>query len=282
MPTMNTKKTIRTLLFLAVLLLFSVVYKNSPLAPNPDQNVQGAQTESGIKESVMRVIDGDTLELSTKERVRLIGINAPENSQPFSEQSQKRLEELTLGKEVIVKTDITGKDVYGRTLAYLYNGTIFINHEMIKSGLAVTDTVPPNILFADEFITAQAEAKKNCAGIWEGLCNPGESSCVQIGEINKDGKNKNDEWVELVNTCQSKQNMEGYLLKDSSASNSYVFGKTVLNPKVTLRLHTGCGVNSSSDAYWKCPEQSNFVWNNSSDRAYLYDDKGTLISEVGY
>lgn len=279
---MNTKKTIRTLLFLAVLLLFSVVYKNSPIAPQTSQSVQGAQTETNSNQVVERVIDGDTVELADKQKIRLIGINAPERSQPFFDESKKKLEELVLGKEITIKTDVTTTDTYGRTLGYLYIGDLFVNYEMIKSGVAVTETIQPNSSHADEFIATQSEARKNCVGIWAGLCSPGESSCVQIGTINKDGASKNDEWVEIVNTCASEQLLEGYLIKDSSASNAYTFGKTAIKSKGKLKVHSGCGVNSLTDVYWKCPEQQSYVWNNSSDRAYLYDSRGTLVSEVGY
>lgn len=279
---MNTKKTIRTLLFLAVLLLFSVVYKNSPMFPSVTQSVQGVQTEIVSNQVAERVIDGDTIEMSDKQKVRLIGINAPERNQPFYEESKKKLEDLVLGKEIIIKADVATTDTYGRILAYVYIGDVFVNYEMIKSGVAVTETIQPNSSHSDEFVAVQVEARKNCAGIWAGLCNPGESSCVQIGTINKDGAHKNDEWIELVNTCASEQVLEGYLVKDSSASNSYTFGKTVLKSRAKLKLHTGCGVDSATDAYWKCPEQHSYVWNNSSDRAYLYDPNGTLVSEVGY
>lgn len=270
-------------LALSIVLLVSLLFNNSPFAPEA-KSVQGVQTEISPADSlrVTRVIDGDTVELSNGDKVRLIGINTPEKDQPFFRQAQEVLEKLVLEKEVRVETDVSKTDTYGRTLGYLYIGDSFVNQQMIESGYAVVSTVPPNVLHVDALIASADKAKKNCSGMWEGLCNPTTSSCVQISEINKDGKEKNDEWIELINTCGNSQSISGYLIKDSSASNSYLFDTASISAKASLRLFSGCGVNTQRNYYWKCPEAHNFIWNNDTDRAYLFDNSGKLISEMGY
>ncbi len=270
-------------LSLSIVLLAGLLFNNSPLAPQTT-SVKGIETEVTPSDILLvsRVIDGDTVELSNGEKVRLIGINTPEKDQPYYAEARKKLEELILKKEIRVETDVVGKDMYGRTLGYLYTGDSFINQKMIESGYALLDTVPPNVKHVDNLATAQDKAKKDCTGIWEGLCNPTASSCVQISEINKDGKQKNNEWIELINTCKTSQDISGYLIKDTSASNSYEFNTASMSAMATLRVFSGCGVDTRTSFYWKCPEQQNFIWNNDTDRAYLFDNNGKMISEMGY
>lgn len=246
--------------------------------------VRGAETNSA---KVKSVIDGDTFELTTGERVRLIGINSPESGQPDYEKAKKSLEDLVLGKYLDMQFDVTKNDQYGRLLAYVYAGDMFVNMEQIKNGFAVVETIPPNVKYTEEFVGAQQKARSKCQGIWEGLCNQTDTSCVQIASINADPKGddntvKNSEWVELVNTCSMPKNLSGYLIKDSSASNSYTFKNETLPPKGKLKLHSGCSLDSATDVYWQCPEKKNMIWNNTTDHAFLYDNNGKLVSDISY
>lgn len=91
--------------------------------------------------TVTRVVDGDTLQLSNGEKVRLIGIDCEENEYDPSEaayldrgkkwergpDSLKRAKasaeftrKLVQGKQVRLEYDVQRKDKYGRTLAYLF------------------------------------------------------------------------------------------------------------------------------------------------------------------
>lgn len=248
-------------------------------------DVKGVSTEGDTV--VKTVIDGDTLVLSNDERVRLIGLNAPEDGQPYYEESKKALEDLVIGKPISIEHDVDEKDTYGRTLAYLYVGDLFVNQKLIEQGVVVIETIQPNVVHAEEFIKAQADAREKCTGIWEGLCAPGVTSCVQISKINADpvgiaAKDLNGEWIEITNTCVEPQNLDGYLLKDSSASNSYMFTSLLLKAKQKVKLHSGCGTESAKDIYWACPVRKSAIWNNKGDHAYLYDKTGKLVSEMSY
>lgn len=249
------------------------------------EEVQGVQTETGLSDQVKEVLDGDTFTLINGEKVRLIGINAPESGQPYADKAKTYLESLLATPVVKLTTDTQEQDQYGRILAYAYTAEDRdINLQMVEEGYAVVETVPPNVSKADIFTQAQELARINCRGIWEGLCSPSDSSCIQISEINQKARDndKNTEWIEFSNTCAMTQSLNGYLLKDSSASNSYTFGNIALGSKKTVKLYTGCGVDSEASLYWQCPERSNFIWNDDHDRAYLYSSEGKLISELGY
>ncbi|MBU7047759.1 MAG: thermonuclease family protein [Theionarchaea archaeon] len=82
------------------------------------------------------VIDGDTFKLETGETVRLIGIDAPELSQPGGEESREYLAHLILNKGVTLEKGYEDRDKYSRLLRFVYIDDVCINEEMIKQGYA--------------------------------------------------------------------------------------------------------------------------------------------------
>jgi len=89
--------------------------------------------------TVTRCIDGDTLQLSNGEKVRLIGVDTPESKnnaktrrdakrterdiKSITEQGKRAKEftrQLVEGKQVRLEFDVRQRDKYGRLLAYVY------------------------------------------------------------------------------------------------------------------------------------------------------------------
>jgi micrococcal nuclease len=127
---------------------------------------------------VIAVHDGDTVSVileRRQEKVRLIGIDAPEIGQrPWGEKAKEHLKALlsSSGWKVKIEFDVEKRDKYGRILAYLRTSDgKLINLLMIKSGHAMLFTFPPNIKFVNELRVAQREARERKLGIWseEGL-----------------------------------------------------------------------------------------------------------------
>jgi len=124
---------------------------------------------------VTRVIDGDTIEIETGERVRYLGIDTPETVDPrkpvqcFGTEAAKKNKELVEGKEVRLEKDITNKDKYGRLLRYVYVGDIFVNLELVKQGFATSYTYPPDVKYQKEILAAEEEAREANRGLW-GVC----------------------------------------------------------------------------------------------------------------
>lgn len=122
---------------------------------------------------VAKVIDGDTLVLKTGQHVRLIGINAPElhhpvlGEQPYGREAKEHLEKLIMGKKVRLELDVQTHDKYGRLLAYVYVGKIFVNAKMVEDGYAQVMTVPPNVKYQELFLKLQREAMEKGKGLWE-------------------------------------------------------------------------------------------------------------------
>lgn len=252
----------------------------STLAINKSENVL-----------IAKVIDGDTAVTSKGEKIRYLGINSSEKGEPFYEEALEKNKSLVLGKNVRLEFDIQNKDRYGRTLAYLFVGDSLINVELVKSGFAVSETIQPNVKYQDKILAAERQTRKSCAGIWSGLCqsssNPQASNCIKIVTINynapgNDNQNKNGEWVKIGNSCSNPISMEGWLLKDSSASNKYKFKNFSLNPSSNVVIHSGCGTDSQAELFWQCPEGKYAVWNNAGDHAFLYNDRNELISDYEY
>jgi Staphylococcal nuclease homologue len=83
-------------------------------------------------------IDGDTVDLDTGGRVRLIGIDAPEGDECGGSAATKAMRGLALNKRVVlVKGAATDKDRYGRLLRYVDVKGTDAGLALLKRGLAV-------------------------------------------------------------------------------------------------------------------------------------------------
>ena len=122
---------------------------------------------------VVHVADGDTVTLNTGQRVRLLGIDAPEMEKEghpadfLAHKAKKVLADLVQGKRVRLEYDKLRYDRYGRTLAYLFllDGTN-LSQEMVRQGLAHVYTIPPNLRFREELLAAQRVAIAAHRGVW--------------------------------------------------------------------------------------------------------------------
>ena len=122
---------------------------------------------------VQRVVDGDTVVLSTGERVRYIGIDTPELHHPrkpveaYAREAMEFNRRLVEGKKIRLEFDLDRHDKYDRLLAYVYleDGT-FVNAELVRQGYAQTLTIPPNVKYTDLFLKYQREAREGNRGLW--------------------------------------------------------------------------------------------------------------------
>ena len=115
---------------------------------------------------VENVIDGDSFNLIGGEKVRLLGIDAPEAGEPGADIAKDFLQMLILNKKIRLEKDVTDKDKYGRLLRYVYCNKLFVNKEMIRKGYVVVCFYPPDERHKEEFIKAQGEAEKFKRGLW--------------------------------------------------------------------------------------------------------------------
>ncbi len=96
---------------------------------------------------VQLVLDGDTFQLEGGERVRLLGLDAPERSAPeecYGDESFNYLSERIAGRKVRLEYDLVREDSFGRTLAWVYLGDEFMNGTLLAEGTACVLVIPPN------------------------------------------------------------------------------------------------------------------------------------------
>jgi endonuclease YncB( thermonuclease family) len=111
------------------------------------------------------IIDGDTFRLVTGEKVRLIGIDAPELSRPGGVLSREYLAHLLLGKPITLKRGYKDKDNYNRLLRFVYVNDLCINEEMIRQGYAEARYLPESPI-RDYYVQLEIQAEAARAGLW--------------------------------------------------------------------------------------------------------------------
>ena len=112
------------------------------------------------------VIDGDTIRLDTGETVRLIGIDAPELSQPGGEMSRLYLAHLILRKRITLDKGYEDRDKYNRLLRFVYIDNLCVNEEMIRQGFAEARYLSPDDPIREYYIQLEIEAETARAGLW--------------------------------------------------------------------------------------------------------------------
>ena len=238
------------------------------------------ELEQSSKETyeVSQIIDGDTIRLSNGEKVRLIGINAPEQGQPYYDAATEKVRELIGDEPVTLEKDVDDKDQYGRLLRYVYVNETFVNVEMVRQGFAISYPFSPNTKYTDKFEEAQEEARISQIGIWSPSEFSGIAAHVHADAEGDDSENLNDEYVLLENIGNSSLNITGWTVQDE-ANNFYIFSALFLESGHSITLYSGSGMDTTTKVYW---ESSKPIWNNDGDSFYLRDAEGFLVTYYCY
>ena len=122
--------------------------------------IQQAGTISDIE-----IIDGDTFRLTNGDTVRLIGIDAPELSQPGGVLSREYLAHLIVGKPITLERGPEDRDKYNRLLRFVYINDLCINEEMIRQGYAEARYLPESPI-RDYYLQLEIQAEAARAGLW--------------------------------------------------------------------------------------------------------------------
>ncbi|MEK7208583.1 MAG: thermonuclease family protein [Patescibacteria group bacterium] len=148
----------------------------SPLAPVVERSsLRGTTGGDGEKATVVRVVDGDTIEVMIEgktDRVRYLGIDAPETVDPrkpaqcFGIEASKKNKELVAGKIVRLEKDSTERDTYNRLLRYLWLDDALINEALVAEGFARAATYPPDVKYEERFAWAERAAREEKRGLW--------------------------------------------------------------------------------------------------------------------
>ncbi len=132
--------------------------------------------------NIERVVSGQSLEwVDTSkqpprlERVRLIGIDAPDwRQQPWGLEAKKGLEQM-LGKvisqqlvlkPVLLESDVETLDRFGRRLGYVWKDKVLVNEQLVKEGYVLAVPRSPNNKYDQRLARAQEYARLMGRGIW--------------------------------------------------------------------------------------------------------------------
>lgn len=124
--------------------------------------------------TVARVVDGDTIELESGERVRYLLVDTPESTggatDCFGQEAAQLNADLVLGKQVALRYDVECTDRFDRLLAYVTVGATEVNRVLVERGYACVLAIPPNGEDRrDEFEELEALARGSGRGMW-GAC----------------------------------------------------------------------------------------------------------------
>lgn len=221
--------------------------------------------------NVTKVIDGDTIEIETGQKVRLLGINSPETNEHYYAEAKEKLSNLILGRSVKLESGPEDTDQYGRLLRHVFVDGTFVNLEMIKDGYATVYIVNPDEKYYLELKKAEKDAKDNKLGLWN---TSGFSVCISITEFHYTG----EEYVKFLNSCGYPVKMEKWEIKDEG-THIYIFKAFMFNPNSILTFFTGYGSDTADKLYWN---SKSTIWNNDGDTLFLRDDKGNLVLSYSY
>lgn len=193
---------------------------------------------------IMRVLDGDTVELENGEKVRLLGINTPEKKTFFANESMSFTNQI-LNKTVLVES--VEKDKYGRNLGYVFYKDELFNEEILRGGFAHI-FIYTDDKYSDRLRKAEEEARQNEIGIWK---KSPKFGCISIIEFKYlDIKESDNETLRLRNDCETMN----VLIKDDA---THMYKEALKNGIFEM--------------------QTQNIWNDDGDTLFIWDEKGLLM-----
>ncbi len=135
----------------------------------PPPGSQPEPSPSTVEALVVRVIDGDTIEVNIGGRlhkVRYIGIDTPELGQLGGYEAKSVNAELVAGKVVELEKDVSETDRYGRLLRYVWVEGNMVNATLVAMGYAQVATYPPDVKYQQDFLELQRQAQEAGLGLW--------------------------------------------------------------------------------------------------------------------
>lgn len=136
----------------------------------------GRDLEAGEKARVVRVIDGDTVELDSGLRVHLVSLEAPRD-RTWGAKARQALERLTLQRAVQLRYGgrkrMPGSKRHPAesALAHLYARSeggrwVWVQEAMLREGMARVHTHKDNLARIPQLLRLEAQARKRKEGLW--------------------------------------------------------------------------------------------------------------------
>lgn len=255
------------------------------LPPGAEQQVaQVAQVKSGNEVDV--TIDG---EFNT---VRLLGVQAPDPNNYFSNVARSKSYELMVGKELILVKDVYASDPEGYLPRFVVADGVFVNYDLLREGLARVDEQGSVTSCNELFQTVSEAARSANLGLWEfeptATPTPTESAessqtggitVVDIVRSTAGGGTAPAEYVEIRNDSPEPVQMQFWRLLDTKY-NIYSFPQFEMQPGQTCRVYTNEDHPESCGFNWGITDK--IIWGTESDCASLSDAMGAIVAQKCY
>ena len=135
----------------------------------------GGSTCGPTSGHVARVVDGDTIELASGEKIRYLLVDTPESTtelECYGENAKQFNSDLVNDKDIELRYDVECEDRFGRLLAYVTVGGVEVNTLLVERGFGCVLHIPPDgDDRVDEFDALEDAAKAAMKGLW-GACSP--------------------------------------------------------------------------------------------------------------
>lgn len=253
--------------------------------PRPDLPSVPAEA---IPALVLRVQDGDSLTVEVdgrEEKLRLIGVNAPEHDECWGPEAQSDLARLAQ-QDVYLSFDVEVRDQYDRLLAYVWDDGLLVNAALVLNGSALGSAFGSNTAYQEDMDSAEDFAESRRVGIWGAdSCGDVAPQGLTILRVNAnppgpDGDHLDEEFITVANTGDAPIPLGGMTLRDASTAHRFPFPDgLVLSVGRELRIVTGCGADTEATLHW-CSEEP--VWNNDGDEAIITTTRGTIVAHFEY
>lgn len=255
--------------------------------------------------TVTRVIDGDTIDVrrnsGTVDRVRLIGVDAPEAGKPNKPGEYKGVADMACldrwgsrateytrdklqGRSVRLDPDPKEgpRDAFGRLLAYVVVGEEDFNARLVELGYARVYT-EGKAEREPHYLALQQRAQKGRLGLWGcsgSATTPGNAqesvgvtTGVVIAMLNLAGE------VALIrNQGASPVDLTGWTLVSEVGDERFTFPPLTLAPGASVEVVSGGSAVHDSPVRLRWTDRN--IWNNAGDSALLLDAAGRTVSRL--
>ncbi|HKY49436.1 MAG TPA: lamin tail domain-containing protein [Acidimicrobiia bacterium] len=231
---------------------------------------------------VTSVTDGDSFRAESpagEVEVRLLGLNSPELDECHGQAARDALVDLIEDRTIGLATE-PEVDQFDRVLARAVVDQTYVNWQMVSDGHSVVMTEAG--ADREALLEAEEAARTGGMGMWAGdICGAvGPRAALEITTVNFDPPGADDEEsVTIINSGSDSIDLMGFVLRDESSVNRFVFPGVSLVAGEELIVARGCGERRQGTIPW-CTEQP--IWNNEGDTVLLLDQAGRIVAMRRY
>jgi endonuclease YncB( thermonuclease family) len=248
----------------------------------------GASAQEGppgtVLRHVVRVVDGDTIVLAGKQRIRLAGVNCPEIDEELGLDARAFALDFADRKDAWISE--ARSDRYGRLVSDVIVGGRSLSEALVEAGLAHAFLIPPvDEAAAKTLLAAQDRARAARRGIWATARFQGDLHITSFhaNPIGDDSKDLNAEYVRIANMRTAPVSLKGFILSNEHGDR-YVFRAITVPAGQSVMVASGPGDDETAAGgqirlFWR---QSHPMWSNKGDAATLMDPAGNVVDRAEY